>query len=280
MSTPAHNGPLLCPRCRKLVGVEEIRCPYCGLSSPGAWWRRTPLTRLFASGDTLINTIIGANVVMYLFCLMISPGALHLSFNPMQLLAPDGRALIYMGATGTIPIDRFHRWWTLVSASYLHGGILHIAFNMIALRQIAPLVTREYGTHRMFVIYTLSGVGGFLISYVAGVAFTIGASAAICGLIGAALYFGKHRGGIYGRAVFRQIGGWIIGIALFGLFIPGINNWAHGGGIAMGILLGLLMGYQERMRENRLHRWLSGLCLFGTAVILVWAVGTSLLFRL
>jgi len=280
MNNASRNHARFCPRCRKLVSVDQSKCPYCGLAWPGAWWRHTILSRVFGSGNTLISTIIGTNVVMYVLCLLISPGALHLSFNPMHLLAPDSRSLIFMGATGTFPIDRFHRWWTLVSASYLHGGLLHIAFNMIALRQIAPLVTREYGTHRMFVIYTLSGMGGFLVSYVAGVAFTIGASAAICGLIGAALYYGKRRGGVYGKAVFRQIGGWILGIALFGLFIPGINNWAHGGGIAAGILLGLLMGYHERIRENRLHRLLSGLCLLGTAAVLVWAVSTTLLYRL
>ena len=59
---------------------------------------------------------------------------------------------------------------------------------------------------------TFSGVFGFFVSYLAGVTFTIGASAAVCGLIGAALYFGKSRGGIYGQTIYRQIGGWAIGI--------------------------------------------------------------------
>jgi hypothetical protein len=129
---------------------------------------------------------------------------------------------------------------------------------MLALRQISPLVIREYGTHRMTIIYTLSGVCGFLVSYLAGVGFTIGASAAVCGLIGAALYYGKRRGGVYGHAVYRQVGGWALGIVLFGLVIPGINNWAHGGGMAAGILVGLLSGYHERKKENMLHRLLGG----------------------
>ena len=149
------------------------------------------------------------------------------------------------------------------------AGFFTSLFNMLALRQISPLVIREYGTHRMIVIYTLSGVFGFLVSYLAGVSLTIGASAAVCGLIGAALYYGKRRGGTYGQAVYRQVGGWALGIALFGLAMPGINNWAHGGGMAAGILLGLLMGYHERKKENLRHRLAAGLCLSGTAASLI-----------
>jgi len=210
----------------------------------------------------------------------MSGRGLNLSGNPMTLLSPDNRGLLLLGATGAIPIDRFHHWWTLVSASYLHGGILHIVFNMLALRQIAPLVIREYGTHRMIVIYTLSGVGGFLVSYLAGVSFTIGASAAVCGLIGAALYYGKRRGGNYGQAVYRQVGGWALSIFLFGMVVPGINNWAHGGGMATGIFMGLLMGYHESKKENMRHRLLGSLCVIGTTAVLLWAVFTGMVHQL
>lgn len=243
-------------------------------------WGNTVLTREFRRGERLVHTIIAVNAVMYLLSLLLSSRGFHLSGNPMKLLSPDSQGLLLLGATGAIPIDRFHHWWTLGSASYLHGGILHILFNMLALRQISPLVIREYGTHRMVVIYTLSGVCGFLASYLAGVSLTIGASAAVCGLIGTALYYGKNRGGAYGQAVYRQVGGWALGIVLFGLAVPGINNWAHGGGMAAGILLGMLMGYQERKKENMLHRFLGRLCLCGTAAVLSWAVFTGLFHRL
>ncbi len=271
-----RKSALLCPGCRKLVSADERKCPYCGLPTPGSRWKNSFLTRGFGSDERLINTIIAVNAAMYLLSLLMSGRGLNLSANPMSFLSPDSQGLLLLGATGAIPIDRFHHWWTLVSASYLHGGILHITFNMLALRQISPLVIGEYGTHRMIVIYTLSGVGGFLVSYLAGVSFTIGASAAVCGLIGASLYYGKSRGGVYGKTVYRQVGGWALGIGLFGLVIPGINNWAHGGGMAAGILMGLLMGYQERKKENMGHRLLGGLCMSGTAAVLLWAVLTGL----
>ncbi len=217
---------------------------------------------------------------MYVISLLLNPRAPSLTFNPFNLLSPDGRSLILLGATGTGPIDQLHRWWTLVSANYLHGGILHILFNMLAFSKLGSLVLQEYGPYRMLTVYTLGGVVGFWVSYLAGVTFTIGASAAVCSLIGATLYYGKSRGGAYGQALFRQVGGWTIGIFLFGLLVPGINNWGHGGGIFAGVVLGLLLGYQERRRESLSHKILAGGCVALTVIILAWAVGSGIYYRI
>src|SRR5208283_1574640 len=158
--------------------------------------------------------------------------------------------------------------------------ILHILFNMMALWQIGPLFLQEYGSYRMFSIYTLSGIGGYLLSYFAGIPFTLGASGAICGLIGAALYFGKSRGGYFGQMVYRQVGGWAIMIFAFGFLVPGINNWAHGGGMLCGGLTGFLLGYQERSEQSFFHKRLAGICVLAALGALVWAVGTSLIILL
>jgi rhomboid protease GluP len=174
-----------------------------------------------------------------------------------------------------MPIGQFGRYWTLISANYLHGGILHLIFNLMALRQIAPWVSQEYGASRMFIIYTLGGAFGFWVSWLAGVHFTIGASAAVCALIGSLLYFGKSRGGTYGSMVYREVSGWVAGLVLFGLMMPGINNWGHGGGLLGGVLLGMMLGYQEQGGENSFHRFLSLFCAVVTIGVLSWAVFTS-----
>jgi rhomboid protease GluP len=109
------------------------------------------------------------------------------------------------------------------------------------------------------------------LSLLAGIPFTIGASASICGLIGAIIYYGKSRGGFYGQAIYKQAMGWIVGLVIFGLLIPGINNWAHGGGVLAGVLLGFLLGYQERRRETMMHRVLGVACIFLTIAALLWA---------
>jgi membrane associated rhomboid family serine protease len=271
--TQRHS--LLCPNCRRLISSDDSVCPYCGLKNPTSPWKKL-LGRSLSDSSQLLKILIGVNVAMYILSLLLSARSTNFSFNPFFFLSPDNRSLLLLGASGYIPIDRLHRWWSLVSANYLHGSIMHIFFNMIALRQLGPLVLQEYGNSRMFIIYTISGVFGFFVSYLAGVTFTIGASAAVCGLIGAALYFGKSRGGIYGQTIYRQIGGWAIGIFLFGFLVPSINNWAHGGGMLAGAVSGFFLGYQERSREKQGHKIGALCCVIVTALVLLWAIISSL----
>jgi rhomboid protease GluP len=250
------------------------------LRNPGSRWKNIFRAKGLFGDDRIIMNIIYLNAFMFILSILMNPASIGLSANPLSFLSPGSKSLLLLGATGRIPIDQFHRWWSVLSANYLHGSILHILFNMMALRQIGPLILQEYGSYRMVSIFTLSGVGGYLVSYWAGVPFTIGASAAICGLIGAALYFGKSRGGQFGQLVYRQVGGWAIGIFAFGFLIPGINNWAHGGGLLCGVLTGFFLGYQERNQENFYHKLLGLICVLATLGTLIWAVGLSLVILL
>ena len=277
---PDHKRKsLLCPNCRKLISISEKKCPYCGTANPAAWWKNNIWTRGFSNPYLLVKSIIGVNIGIYVISLLLNPKGFGLALNPLTFLSPSGQILELLGATGKIPIDAYHRYWTLVSANYLHGGILHIFFNMVAFRQLGLLASREYGAYRMFIIYTVGGVVGFFISYLAAVPWTIGASASVCSLAGALLYYGKSRGGAYGRALYKQIGIWVIILFLFGLMVPMINNWGHGGGIAAGIGLGFLLGYQERKKENIFHKLLAGGCAIITILILGWAVLSGIYIR-
>jgi rhomboid protease GluP len=269
----------LCPNCRRLISSDEPICPYCGISSPGGRWKNTPLTRGVRS-EQLVRAILYVNIGMFFLSIVIFPRGL--SFNPFTVLSPTRSGLKALGATGTWIGDILPGWWTMISANYLHGSLLHIAFNMIALYQISPLICQLFGSNRYFIIYTLSGVAGFYLSYSVGIDLTIGASAAICGLIGAAIYYGKNRGGVFGQAIYRQVGGWALGTIFFGFMIPGINNWAHIGGMLAGALLAMFLGYNEKRRETLVHRRLFALLIVFTALVLFWAVlrGFSFLFSL
>lgn len=275
----SERRSLLCPNCRYLISADEPSCPHCGIKNPGSWWKGNAFIRELGDGERLLKRIIAVNAALYVFTLLLSPWMQHGLGSPFSFLSPSNQALVLAGATGTLPIDGLHRWWTLLSANYLHGGIFHILFNMLALWQIAPWVLREYGAYRMFSVYTLSGILGYLLSYAAGVTLTIGASAAVCGMIGAALYFGFSRGGDYGRAVFRQTGTWAVMIFLFGFLVPGINNWGHGGGLLAGAVLGWLLGYKERTAENLFHKALAAVCALVTLGVLSWAVLTASYYR-
>ncbi len=271
---------ILCPNCRKLISTSESKCPFCGTRKPGSWFKNNALTRGFRDPNRMIIMIIALNVGMFIISILLNPRAAGLAPNPLTFLSPSGQNLEWLGATGRVPIGEYHRYWTLVAASYLHGGILHIFFNMIAFRQLAVVVTREFGIYRMFAIYTLSGVAGFWISYLFNVYWTIGASAAVCGLVGALLYYGKSRGGLYGKVLYKQISMWVVFLFVFGFVVPGINNWGHGGGLLAGICLGFLLGYREKRRENIFHKLLAGSCVLATLVVLAWAVARTLFFKM
>ena len=270
---------IICPNCGLLISVSEERCPHCGLQAPGARWRRAAIFRLLADPALLVKAVIGVNIGMFVLSLFLDPRAMGMTLNPLLLMSPSESSLFVLGATGTIPINDYHRWWTVVSANYLHGGLLHIFFNIAAFRQLSAVVVREYGTSRMFILYTLGGIAGFVISYLAGVRLTIGASAGVCGLVGAILYYGRSRGGLYGTTLYKQVGMWVIVMFVFGIVVPGINNWGHGGGIISGALLAHLLGYSEKKRETALQKTLAAICLFITALVLVWAVFSALYYR-
>lgn len=270
----------LCPNCKRLISVDASHCPYCGIKRPGSWLKNNPWTRGVRDSDQLLKAIIYTNIGLYVLSLLLNIRGTSIAPSPFALLSPNTESLLLLGAAGTYPIAQFDRWWTLLSANYLHGSILHILFNMFALRYLGLLVIEEYGAYRMFIIYTLGGIVGFAVSYLAGIPLTIGASAAICSLMGSILYFGKSRGGAYGQIIFRQIGGWAVGIFLFGLLVRGIDNWAHLGGMIAGVALGFLLGYQERKTENLSHKFIAGLLMIVTVVVLGYAIATGVYLRI
>ncbi len=262
---------LLCPKCRKLISRSEAVCPYCKLANPGSRWKGNYFTRGLIGQNGSIRAILLCNIGMFVVSVFADLQSLNFSASPFDFLSPGSNSLLALGSTGTIPIFQFHHYWSLISANYLHASFLHILFNMIALLQLAPLVEREFGKYRMIIIYTLGGVAGYVLSVAAGVKLTLGASAAICSLLGALLYYGKSRGGDYGQNIFRQIGGWAVGLAIFGFIVPGINNWGHGGGMVAGVVLGFLLGYTERKRETFVHRATAVACVAVTGGVLLWS---------
>jgi rhomboid protease GluP len=269
--TDTQRKSILCPSCRKLINADEPECPYCGTSNPGSWLKSNFWTRGFHSPEQPVYVLIALNVVIYVLTLMFYRGFGGGGHSLFSFLGPTGMSLDYFGATGLIPLAQ-GRFWTLISANFLHAGILHILFNMLALRNIGPLIVHEYGAYRFLIIYILTGVIGFFVSSIVGVRFTIGASAAVCGLIGAALYFGKSRGGTYGNEIFQQVIGWVVALAIFGFVVPGINNWGHGGGLVAGIALAFVLGYNDRSRETMVHKGIAGACALITAGVLLFAV--------
>lgn len=266
------RNSILCPNCRKLISSDESICPYCNLLRPGSALKNNPVMKAMGDARRMATIIIGINVAMFVISLLLSGRHIGMTMNPMTTLSPHFDILRIMGMTGTEPVNYYGLWWSFVSANYLHGNILHITFNMLMFWQLVPLVIKEYGSYRMISIYAIGGVIGYIASYLAGTPYTIGASASVCSLVGCLLFFGKSRGGLYGQMVYKQLSGWVVTLFIFGMLVPNIDNWAHGGGILGGVALGWLLGYNDMRQEKSLHKTLAFACAGITILILLWAL--------
>jgi len=250
------TGAMLCPNCNRLISVSAKACIHCGWKNYGVSGLSTGFEKAIKSFGGLVPVLMAVCIFFYIVSLLLDLSNL---LNPQGLfgfLAPGGAALYRLGMTGVYPMSQ-GKWWTLITAIYLHGGLLHILFNMIWLRNTGYAVEELFGTSRAFLIFTLSGIIGFLASNLLGVMFTIGASGSVFGLLGALIYYGRRRGGSFGEAIFRQVGSWALMAFVFGFLIPGINNWAHAGGFLGGYLAAWLLGFQEKQRETNVHRHLA-----------------------
>jgi rhomboid protease GluP len=156
----------------------------------------------------------------------------------LGFLSPGATALFELGMTGG-PAWQLGWWWTLFTATYLHGGLLHILFNMLWVRELVPPVVDVFGPARTFVLFNVAGAVGFLASNLATGAPSIGASGAIFGLLGALVVYGRRRGIAMLTA---QAWRWALLLFVFGLIVPSVNNWAHGGGFVGGAVAAACAG--------------------------------------
>jgi rhomboid protease GluP len=256
-----RTGAVVCPNCGRLVDVSEPECPFCGHAAPGMYGYGPTLQRMFGGFDLSV-AIIGASVVLYVLALLLDPRAILQMRGIFDFLAPSGGALAVLGMTGGFAIAQ-GRWWTLLTAIFLHGSLLHLLFNMVITRQYLPNVVELYGSSRAWVIFVAGGVVGFLLSNLAMGVPTIGASGAIFGLLAALIVYGRRT---RQHAVTQQL--WMSAAVMFafGFFMPSVNNWAHAGGFAGGFVAAEALSFSER----RASRWLLALA-WGSALLVVAA---------
>lgn len=273
-----RTGSVVCRSCGSLVGVNDDRCYTCGHRNPGLWGF-APLLRRFGNDMGFVPLVVYGCVVLYAAMLLmtIALGGDVMGGGLMALLSPATPVAIAFGASGAAPVFYNGMWWTVLSAGWLHGGALHILFNMMWVRQLGPATADIYGAGRMVIIYTIASVAGFFLSSVAGyylrampVFFlrggdlTLGASAPIFGLLGALVYYGRRGGSSF-------VGGQALQYALvlfiFGLFMPGVDNYAHAGGFGGGYLAGAWLDPLKKERIDHLAGAVA--CLVATALAVI-----------
>ena len=289
-----RTGSIICPSCGKLTGAADEQCFHCGRKNPGMWGLTTALGGL---GRTLPfeNIVVGGCGFLFMAMLaaMAMSGEMPRLFAGFQILPPGRDVLLRFGASGAWPVFEFGRWWTVLSAGWLHGDLIHIGFNLYWVRMLAPATAELYGGSRMIIIYTLSTIAGFLVSstvgwwvylqqnmtWLAGIGLggapvTVGASASILGLLGAAVCYG-HRTGAYSTSRFAwQYAMYMI---VFGFIMPRVDNWAHIGGFIGGYLAALVL--RPDRGENPTHTALAVICLLAAVASVVASLVDTRFFQ-
>ena len=268
------SGSSLCYACGKLNRVDAAVCFYCGARRPGLWGFAPVLGRLVGRFE-FARVVSVVCIAAYAASILMDPSAALRPRGPFNLLAPSDGALSALGMTGAFAVES-GRWWTLLTAIYLHGSLLHIVFNLLWIRELGRAAESVSGWSRTAVIFTAAGVVGFLASNWAGVGATIGASGAVFGLLAAMVAYGRDRGGLFGMAVFRQYWQWSLILFVMGFLMPGVNNLAHAGGFVGGYAASVAVGSRERRAESAWHRAAAALAVLVTAASFVLAATTAL----
>jgi rhomboid protease GluP len=269
------TGSVVCPSCGSLVGVRDERCYSCGRSNPGLWGYGPALRRLGADFG-FVPVVIGTCGTLYVLTLLMSGQGLRMGGGLFSFLAPSSEALLIFGMSGAFPVFGLGWWWTVLTASWLHGNLLHILFNMMWVRDLGHAMVDFVGPARTVIIYTVSGVSGFLLSSVAGVQSTVGASAAIFGLLGAMVHYGRSGAG--SSFVYSTAMRYAVILFVFGLIMPGVDNFAHGGGFVGGYAASAFLKPSTQERGD--HMIGAALCAAATAIALIFNVFHSLPFFL
>lgn len=179
-------------------------------------------------------TIIGINILMFILSAILSRSIMDININ----------VLVNLGAKYNPAIEH-GQWFRLVTCMFLHGGLIHIAANMYSLYCVGPMIENLYGKTKYIAIYLVSGIISSLFSFLFSPSVSIGASGAIFGLLGVVLVFAIKERKRVGKNFFMNIAS-VVALNLFiGLSVPGIDNFAHLGGLLSGITLGTLVSLHK-----------------------------------
>jgi membrane associated rhomboid family serine protease len=215
-------GRPICPDCMVYVAVG-IKCPECAGQPSGARAaaRRVQRTAGASTGALVVKTLIGINVAVFLLALSQSTGA----FTP-------GDAFIRRWALDG-PDVAAGEWWRLLTGAFLHANLIHILFNMLMLWWFGQALETLLGRGRFLGIYlasALAGSAGALL--VAPETYTVGASGAVFGILGAGLVLERRQIWVFGGSALGVV---VLNLA-FTFLVSGISWGGHLGGLAGGAL--------------------------------------------
>lgn len=190
-----------------------------------------------AKKPMITYTLIAINALIWL----LIEGYARMSGNRVEFL------LLIFGAKFN-PLILAGEYWRFITPVFLHAGVLHMAVNGYSLYAVGPFVEKVFGHGKFIIIYLCAGVTGNIASFVFSNGWGVGASGAVFGMLGAMLYLGLEKPDFFRRYLKYNIVSAIVINLAYGLSRPGIDNFAHIGGLVGGFLLsGVVSG---KIREK------------------------------
>ena len=247
-----------CGRQLPALSFGKKLCQWCvqheaakrGEDSPIQRVEAAPWTRQQSSSMPVTQAIFGINVAVF--------AAMLLALGAAILNNPSGQDLVHWGANFG-PLTVSGQWWRLLTCVFVHGGLLHIGFNMWCLWSLGRLAESVYGHWTFATVYLICGLAASLASVIWNpVILSVGASGAIFGIAGALIasfYLGEFslpRDALSGTL--RSVVVFVGYNLFFGAVISHIDNAAHIGGLLMGLLLGALIAKVAPGHDDFLRR--------------------------
>jgi membrane associated rhomboid family serine protease len=218
-------------------GPVGIRCPdhatTGGKTAAPKRAARRATRSLSQYGPFVTITLIGINVGVYLLQLLMGAG---LSANTGWIYEHGVLVSSAVDSGGQVVGVAEGEWWRLLTATFLHYGIIHLGLNMLVLWFIGPSLEEYFGHWRYLLVYVVSGLAGSAGALIwSPNALTVGASGAIWGIMGAALVLEARRIWVFGG----QAMGLVVFNLLITFLIPGVSIGGHVGGLIGGGLCAL-----------------------------------------
>jgi len=236
-------GKKLCRWCVQHEAAQR------GEDSPIQRVEAAPWVRQQSSSMAVTQAIFGINVAVFIGMALAGVSMLD---------NPSGQDLVRWGANFG-PLTVSGQWWRLLTCVFIHGGLLHIAFNMWCLWDLGRLAESIYGHWSFAAVYLITGLAASLASLIWNpVVLSVGASGAIFGIAGALIasfYLGEFslpRAAMAGTL--RSLAVFVGYNLFFGAVIARTDNAAHIGGLLMGLLLGALIARVAPGHDDYLRR--------------------------
>lgn len=213
---------------------------------------------------SITNTIIIINVILFIITTLIS-------LFRGSTLSTDAEVAVYFGANYYVAIYN-GQIFRLLSYAFLHGSILHILFNMMALKDVGQFIENFYGRRKFFAIYILTALIGGITSFIFSKGLSIGASGAVFGLLGI-LLAQRFRKNIYTPELpinFTMLVPMILFNLILGFSVSGIDNAAHLGGLASGFILGLIVEPEVNFNPSKFLPLLDKVLFIGSIFISIY----------